>query len=652
MVLLVASCTSTISPDATPQVSASESSIKDTVETTLPESEAIAEDPTEEPSPTPILTETVVPTATSSPISSPVASFSASTDEGPAGLTVTFTSTSDGQIDSWNWTFSDGRTASGKSVEWVFTGSGVQLVTLEVKGEGGSDSVSAPAVTVHPGPVVSIAHSPLRLDLVVGLSSTVEILAWDGFGNLIEDPDLSWLNWEAESVAGSITSPGNFTAGTVAGEYQDGIRVTGSFTDIVHSIEIPVTLRPGDLASVNVSPQVIELVVGSTANVEITTVDKYGNTVPATIRGHNLPDGTSFDGIATITGGTTAGSLTDEILATASAGPVEIEVVANITLTPDAFSKIDFGDLPGYSEPEKQVDVVAIATDQFGNPVADVPVSLAYDQAVSSNPTGFIAPDDETIVTVSATASSGATNVSQEQKIYVGTPGTLFVIPTFGGRPVSELGVELSSVSAFPQKEGGAQLISQDWRQDLGAVVLSGLDLETSYVIYGGIDSETGIFAGLDGRVVGEGKTTTLFDHQPVNGIEVPVVWEVYLNSPKSTADGLGDWVWDTLQAENPATFAPGDIEFGWDSIPSATYYEITILELETIVGTGRSNRLSEISDSTESTSWTWAAIPNSPEAHYSFQIAGFNESGVQVGRSLVRFDNNWVRGWDFNVSQ
>ena len=72
----------------------------------------------------------------------PVAGFTADPNTGPAPLTVQFTDTSTGVIDSWSWNFGDGNNSMAQSPSHTFTDPGTYTVTLTVANSGGSNSTS------------------------------------------------------------------------------------------------------------------------------------------------------------------------------------------------------------------------------------------------------------------------------------------------------------------------------------------------------------------------------------------------------------------------------------------------------------------------------------------------------------------------------
>ncbi len=70
----------------------------------------------------------------------PVANFSGTPTSGTAPLEVSFTDLSNGEIDSWLWTFGDGGTSTDQNPTYTYYDHGIYTVSLEVTGPGGSDA--------------------------------------------------------------------------------------------------------------------------------------------------------------------------------------------------------------------------------------------------------------------------------------------------------------------------------------------------------------------------------------------------------------------------------------------------------------------------------------------------------------------------------
>ncbi|KKG15832.1 cell surface protein [Methanosarcina sp. 2.H.T.1A.6] len=76
---------------------------------------------------------------------SPIAAFTASPQEGNAPLTVQFTDTSTGNVNSWLWDFGDGETSKSQSPTHIYSGSGTYTVRLTVTNAFGSNTLEAPS---------------------------------------------------------------------------------------------------------------------------------------------------------------------------------------------------------------------------------------------------------------------------------------------------------------------------------------------------------------------------------------------------------------------------------------------------------------------------------------------------------------------------
>jgi PKD repeat protein len=73
---------------------------------------------------------------------SPVAGFEAGPTSGQSPLTVQFTDLSSGTVDTWLWRFGDGITDTLENPTHTYTSRGAYTVTLNVRGPGGSDTLT------------------------------------------------------------------------------------------------------------------------------------------------------------------------------------------------------------------------------------------------------------------------------------------------------------------------------------------------------------------------------------------------------------------------------------------------------------------------------------------------------------------------------
>jgi PKD repeat protein len=168
-----------------------------------------------------------------------VASFTANPTAGVAPLGVTFTDTSTGAIDTWQWSFGDNATSNAHSPQHTYDMAGTYTASLTVSGPGGTDSVSHQIVVNEPPPPVPVAsftRSPLLgaapLTVTFSDTSTGTITSW------------AW----SFSDGGSASGPSASHTFLSSGVYTATLQVTGPWGSSSASQQItaspPVILPP------------------------------------------------------------------------------------------------------------------------------------------------------------------------------------------------------------------------------------------------------------------------------------------------------------------------------------------------------------------------------------------------------------------------
>jgi len=153
-----------------------------------------------------------------SPTPPPVSSFTASVSTGVAPLGVTFTDTSSGSIDSWQWTFGDGGSSSLQNPTHQYSSDGSFTAILLVTGPGGSDSSSI-VITVDPAaPVADFSGTPTSgtHPLTVAfsdLSSGGPTSGWswtfgDGATSTLQNPSHTYSAAGSYTVSMTTSGPG------------------------------------------------------------------------------------------------------------------------------------------------------------------------------------------------------------------------------------------------------------------------------------------------------------------------------------------------------------------------------------------------------------------------------------------------------------
>jgi PKD repeat protein len=150
----------------------------------------------------------------------PVAAFTASPTSGPRPLTVVFTDTSTGAVDTWLWSFGDGVTSTLWNPTHTYTATGVYTVALIVSGPGGSDSVTHTNYINVRNPIPAQADftanpatgvRPLTVVFTNASTGDYSISLWDfgdGVTSTIESPIHTYTTVGAYTVTLAVSGLG------------------------------------------------------------------------------------------------------------------------------------------------------------------------------------------------------------------------------------------------------------------------------------------------------------------------------------------------------------------------------------------------------------------------------------------------------------
>jgi PKD repeat protein len=193
----------------------------------------------------------------------PSASFTASPSSPEAGETVAFdasaSSDADGTIDSYEWDFGDGQTATGESASHAYDDAGDYDVTLTVTDDDGATDTTTQTVTVsepepeNQSPTASFTADPAAPD--VGEDVTL-----DASNSADSDGSIANYEWDFDGD-GTTDATGETTTTSFAsaGDYDvtltvtDGDGATDTATQTISVADAPVANQP-PTASFTVSP--------------------------------------------------------------------------------------------------------------------------------------------------------------------------------------------------------------------------------------------------------------------------------------------------------------------------------------------------------------------------------------------------------------
>ncbi len=192
-------------------------------------------------------------------------------------------------------------------------------------------------VNVLPGPTVKVEVLPTKTTVKAGESAKVTARITDSYGNLITNKVVAWT---ATPSAGTITSDGTLSAGTIAGTYPASITATVDGVSGTGDVEI----IPNDLNKIEVSPNPAQVQINKTQQFSVVGKDRYNNTLATTptVTWAVIAGGGTIDPTGLFTANTTPGTFANTVEARSGniRGYATVEVtpsgpaVASITVTP------------------------------------------------------------------------------------------------------------------------------------------------------------------------------------------------------------------------------------------------------------------------------------------------------------------------------
>ncbi|MBL7166523.1 MAG: PD40 domain-containing protein [Dehalococcoidales bacterium] len=206
-----------------------------------------------------------------------------------------------------------------------------EAVVVTVTRDG--DSLTATAsVKVNPGPLDAVRTSSIQLG--AGQSNGFNATATDQHGNRLTGVDMAWT--VTNRTAGSVTSGGSFTAGTVPGTYSGAVKVTATQGGITKTASAGVTVTAGPLAEVFIAPTRAETGMEMTQQFVAAGADQYGNRISGLSLTWSVENGAgTIDENGLFTAGTTPGDYAGALKAEATSGGTTKSATADVTVEPD-----------------------------------------------------------------------------------------------------------------------------------------------------------------------------------------------------------------------------------------------------------------------------------------------------------------------------
>ena len=186
-----------------------------------------------------------------------------------------------------------------------------------------------PTPTPTPAPA-GISISPV--EFAAGSTEQLQAIFEDTQGNAIEEAKVTWS--VLDSNAGSINASGLFTAGEVAGSFEDAVR--GQATQGQLAATAAVTILPGPLEQVVMAPDRVEIGMGMTQQYVAVGADRFGNRIPGLKFSWIFEgDGGAIDADGLFTAGSKPGTFANTVKATATHRDITRSAATGVTVLPD-----------------------------------------------------------------------------------------------------------------------------------------------------------------------------------------------------------------------------------------------------------------------------------------------------------------------------
>ncbi|MBB4634730.1 ice-binding family protein [Longimicrobium terrae] len=287
-------------------------------------------------------------------------------------------------------------------------------------------------VTVTAGTLASITVTPNPVTMGAGDTQQFTATGRDAFGNTVAFTPL----WDVRAGGGTIDNSGRFTAGPAAGTYPNTVRACSTGACAAGSISgtATVTVIPGTLATVTVTPNPVTLSAGDVRQFTATGRDANGNVVAFTPVWSVQSGGGSIDADGTFTAGNVAGTFPNTVRAcsTAACGPGSVSGSATVTVIPGTLATVVVTPNPVTLDGGETQQFTATGRDANGNLIAFTPVWSVQSgggtiDADGTFTAGTIPGTYPNTVRACSTAACGAGSVSGSATVTV-LPGTLATV--------------------------------------------------------------------------------------------------------------------------------------------------------------------------------------------------------------------------------
>ena len=258
--------------------------------------------------------------------------------------------------------------------------------------EGDVTRSAVASITVLTGTLDRVELAPKSLTAQAGESHQFTAQAYDQFGNVMTDAQLSW---GIATETGTLTQTGIFSA-NVAGESPRAIRVEAQQDEVTKSDTATLTVLPGPPARVEVNPAPLVLLPGISQQITGAVFDQFGNEITGPILEWEITEGGRFSSGDLFIADTSAGEYEMTVTAKATSDQEVIQETIVLTIEPDALAQVVIAPQPATVVAGMTQQFTAAAYDSFGNEIPDVTFGwLAREEAGRINSLGIFSASEK-----------------------------------------------------------------------------------------------------------------------------------------------------------------------------------------------------------------------------------------------------------------
>ena len=191
------------------------------------------------------------------------------------------------------------------------------------------------SVTIEsPGPLQRVVITPSTVNLLGGGTQQFSAQGYDG--NRVPIPNLTYT-WAVVAGGGTINNTGLFTAGSLGGSFPNTVLVAASqgSTVKVDYASVNITPVPGPLDHVVITPNTVNLKVGSTKQFSAKGYDASNVSIPNLIYSWSvIAGGGTINITGLFTAGNMVGSFPNTVLVATTQGAITKTAYASVTVEP------------------------------------------------------------------------------------------------------------------------------------------------------------------------------------------------------------------------------------------------------------------------------------------------------------------------------